>query len=165
MWGWPIAGLLACDLYLDLECTCFWHQSDQVYLFLAKKRLYPPPTSLVENLPNEINLPNFHKFDNEGLGEYPPKHVWLKLGQTGQFQISIDLNTRPQYRYPLPVPDTWVCRYVFNAGTLHVGMFCTPTNNTPGAGTAMINPWKNRWGHRVCWMSLGRDIRDNTRTL
>ena len=25
MRGWPIAGLLACDLYLVLECTCFRH--------------------------------------------------------------------------------------------------------------------------------------------
>ena len=39
MWGWPIAGLLACDLYLVLESTFFWHQSDQVYLILAKKNL------------------------------------------------------------------------------------------------------------------------------
>ena len=40
MWGWPIAGLLACDLYLVLECTCLWHQSDQLYLFLAKNLFY-----------------------------------------------------------------------------------------------------------------------------
>ena len=25
-----------------LECTCFWHQSDQVYLFLAKTQNKPP---------------------------------------------------------------------------------------------------------------------------
>ena len=36
IWGWPIAGLLACDLYFVLECTLFWHQSAQVYLFFAK---------------------------------------------------------------------------------------------------------------------------------
>ena len=39
MWGWPIAGLPACDLYLVLDCTFFWHQSDQLYLFLAKPLL------------------------------------------------------------------------------------------------------------------------------
>ena len=40
MWGWPIAGLLACNLFLVLECTCFWHRSDQVYLFLAKSLIF-----------------------------------------------------------------------------------------------------------------------------
>ena len=35
MRGWPIAGLLACELYMVWECTCSWHQSDQLYLFLA----------------------------------------------------------------------------------------------------------------------------------
>ena len=28
------------DSYLVFECTCFWHQSDQVYLFLAKILFY-----------------------------------------------------------------------------------------------------------------------------
>ena len=36
MWRWPIAGLLACDLHVVLECTVFWHKSDQKNLFLAK---------------------------------------------------------------------------------------------------------------------------------
>ena len=36
MWGWPIAGLLAWDLYFVLYCTFFCHKSDQVNLFLAK---------------------------------------------------------------------------------------------------------------------------------
>ena len=35
MWCWPITGILACDLYLILECTCFSHKSDVIYLFLA----------------------------------------------------------------------------------------------------------------------------------
>ena len=47
MWGWPIAGLLACDMYLVLECTCFWHKIDHVYLFSAKPfcPLYGPFSS------------------------------------------------------------------------------------------------------------------------
>ena len=32
-----LANRRAPGLYLALECTCFWHQSDQVYLFLAPK--------------------------------------------------------------------------------------------------------------------------------
>ena len=28
------------DLYLVLECTCFWHKGDQVYLFFGKKQKY-----------------------------------------------------------------------------------------------------------------------------
>ena len=39
MRGRPI-GLLACDLYLVLECTCFWHESDQAYLFFWQKPHY-----------------------------------------------------------------------------------------------------------------------------
>ena len=31
----PMAGLVACVFYLILECTCFWPQTDKVYLFLA----------------------------------------------------------------------------------------------------------------------------------
>ena len=38
MWRWPMAWLLACDLYLVLECTCFWHKSDKVYLILIEIR-------------------------------------------------------------------------------------------------------------------------------
>ena len=52
MWGWPIAGLLARDLYLVLEFTCFWHQSDQVYLLLAKKTIeiyLVPGTSQIQD--------------------------------------------------------------------------------------------------------------------
>ena len=40
MRGWPIAGLLACDSYLVLECTFFWHESDQAYLFFWQKPSY-----------------------------------------------------------------------------------------------------------------------------
>ena len=31
----PIAGLVGCVFYLILSCTCFWPQTDKVYLFLA----------------------------------------------------------------------------------------------------------------------------------
>ena len=50
-WRWPIAGLLAWDLYLVLECTRFWHQCDQVYLFLAPKW---PGIPVFGKDPNEI---------------------------------------------------------------------------------------------------------------
>ena len=70
---WPIAGLLACDLYLVLECNCFWNQSDQVYLFLAKPMYLPhylvfesilpwkfPSTSMAISM--EVNvLGNFYR--------------------------------------------------------------------------------------------------------
>ena len=35
IWCWPIAGLLVCDLYLVLECTCFW----QNHFFSCKNTL------------------------------------------------------------------------------------------------------------------------------
>ena len=31
----PMAGLVGCAFDLILECTCFWPQTDHVYLFLA----------------------------------------------------------------------------------------------------------------------------------
>ena len=31
----PIAGPVGCAFDLILDCTCFWPQTDQVYLFLA----------------------------------------------------------------------------------------------------------------------------------
>ena len=31
----PMAGLVGCAFDLILECTCFWPQTDQVYLILA----------------------------------------------------------------------------------------------------------------------------------
>ena len=30
-----MAGLVGCVFYLISECTCFWPQTDRVYLFLA----------------------------------------------------------------------------------------------------------------------------------
>ena len=40
MWGWPVAGFLACDLYLVLERTCFWHQSDEVDVPVFGKKYF-----------------------------------------------------------------------------------------------------------------------------
>jgi len=40
MSAWPIAGLLVCVLYLISVCNCFWHESGQVYLILAKTLFY-----------------------------------------------------------------------------------------------------------------------------
>ena len=40
MRGWPIAGLLACDLYLVLGCTCFRHQSEHLHLFFKNISLH-----------------------------------------------------------------------------------------------------------------------------
>ena len=53
----PMAGLVGCAFYLILECTRFWPQTDQVYLFLAaallffslgahQKPMFPPSLSL-----------------------------------------------------------------------------------------------------------------------
>ena len=60
---WPIAGLLACELYLILERTSFWHQSDQVYHFLAKTHIFskvknsPPPRGTMSRFHTVLSLP------------------------------------------------------------------------------------------------------------
>ena len=36
----PMAGLVGCAFDLIAECTCFWPQTDQVYLFLAAALLF-----------------------------------------------------------------------------------------------------------------------------